>query len=388
MKDELVKLTLDSFCSNFGTKEGITTVAVPASIILLGDHTHYNEGVILSVAIDRYAVASVKERDDDNLNIIFSDCELSYYSSLNQFSANNIQCGQISFGPLLGILREEKILQKGFNCMINSNIPSAIGLGGVTAHHMALLIAVNKALKLDLPEEEIINIARRGEMASIGKISNRAHHRTVVEAKKRMLFFNDLRKDSIDYVQLNNLNYKLLIYDTGKVIEDIRDTCNERISECKVGVDGLRLYIWGIKNLRDVNIDFLKRHIHMLPHRIYARVLYNVTERMRVENLLEVIAGGNTEILSTTIKDSHYSLRKDYEIGSETLDYLVTCSMSVEGVIASKMISCSANESIYSIVAADRAQEISATVKEAFYNKFGKELTTYSLDIINGCDCL
>lgn len=384
MNDENIKTTRSSFIENFGNEKEISTVSVPASLIILGDHTHYNDGIILSTAINRYATASVSKRDDDVMNIVFNDCDLSFSLSLNQASDEDIQCGQVSFGPLLKILEEDEIIKSGFNCLINSNIPSAIGLGGVTANHIAFLTALNNALHLGLADGEIIELARKGELNSIGKISNVAHHKTVLKCAKNSLLYCDIRKGDCNNIQLNNKQYKLVICDTDKIIGEIKDICNERISECKVGVDGLRLYIWGIKNLRDVNLDFLEKHIHMIPKRIYSRVLYNVSERIRVEKALDVLEGNDYENFSNIVSDSHRSLRNEYEIGSETLDFLSSKAKLLDGVISSKMISCSPIESTYNLVEVDKADEVAEVLKEEYNKKFGSKLITYTLNLVDG----
>lgn len=383
MVEDIISLTKSSFVENFGNGENITTVSVPGSLIILGDHTHYNDGITLSVAISRYVTAAVSKRDDDIMNIVFSDCELSYSLSFADFPDSEIQCGQVSFRPLLKILEEEQIISTGFNCLINSNIPSALGLGGVTAHHIAFLTAINKALNLGLSQSEIIGLSRKSELESIGKISNVAHHNTVLKGKGNSLFFHDIRTGESKNIKLNNKQYKIIICDTAKVISDIKETCNERISECSVGVEGLRLYIWGIKNLRDVNLDFLEKHIHMIPKRIYSRVLYNVSERIRVENALKVLKSKNLDSFGNMVADSHKSLRNEYEIGSAKLDFLTTSANQIDGVISSKMISCSPIESTYNLVEADKADKIAKQIKEEYFNKFGQKLITYTLSVVD-----
>lgn len=383
MKEELKASTESWLRDKLNTKDEIFTVAVPASLILLGDHTHYNDGLILSCAIDRYAVASVHKRNDSELNINFCDCELSYNSSIKNCDAEKVTCGQVSLSALLDIIKNEQIINFGFDCSICSNIPSSIGIGSIAAHQMALLMALNASGNTSLTNEEMIRISREAELKTIGAISNRAHHRTVLDSRKKGLVFNDLRDDSTNYIKLQK-EFKIVISDTGKIIEDIETTCNERISECKVGVDGLRLYIWGIKNLRDVKLDFLKRHINMIPHRVYRRVLYNVTERLRVEQAVENITNEKFKRLSEQIDESHLSLREEYEIGSEKLDFIVDASKQNKGVLSSKMISCSPIEGVFTLVESKDADNFVQKIRKDYQINFGKELITYILEIEDG----
>ena len=383
MKTELTSSNESWLREKLKTKDEIFTVAVPASLIILGDHTHYNDGIILSCAIDRYAVASIRKREDDELNINFCDCELSYKSSLKKCSPESVTCGQVSFNELLKIIKEEKIINSGFDCSICSNIPAAIGLVSVAAHQMALLMALNASGNSSLTHEEMIRISREAELKTIGPISNRAHHRTVLDSVKKEIVFNDLRNDFAKSISLGK-DYKIVISDTGKIIGEIENICNERISECKVGVEGLRLYIWGIKNLRDVKIDFLKRHVNMIPHRVYRRVYYNVSERIRVEQAIESLSKPDINIFASQISESHVSLREEYEIGSEKLDYLTNTSKQIKGNIASKMISCSPIEGVFSLVEHKHVENFASELKNKYKTKYGNELITYILNIEDG----
>jgi galactokinase len=206
MKEELLNSNENWLRDKLKTDEEIHSVAVPASLILLGDHTHYNDGIIISCAVNRFAVASVIKRNDDKINLDFCDCDLTYSSSLISAPKDKIICGQVSFNALLDLLKEEEILQSGFDCSICSNIPAAIGIGSISAHQVALLSALNKSHKLNLTDEEIIDLSRRAELNTIGAISNRANHRTVLSAKQNNFLSNDLRSDSTKQIALNKKN--------------------------------------------------------------------------------------------------------------------------------------------------------------------------------------
>ncbi|MBN1300825.1 MAG: hypothetical protein JW995_06380 [Melioribacteraceae bacterium] len=371
-----------------GSNKNSASVRVPASIIILGDHTHYNDGIILSCAVDRFAEAEIIKRQDQEINFVFGDCEFEYKTSIESVSEIDIKCGDISFGPLLRLLKERKLLNCGFDCRINSNIPSVLGLGRISAHQIAFISAFNKLMRLKLADDEIIDISREAEISFIGPICNKTHHQTILKAKSGSFILNDLRDNSVKLIKIGTDDYNIVICDTGKVIDKISEVCNERISECKVGVDGLRLYIWGIKNLRDVNPDFLKRHYHMIPRKVYNRVFYNVNERIRVEQAIEMLRKKEPDGFRRIVKESHISLRNDYEIGSEKLDYILNIAADFKSVIASKMISCSPIEGVFNIVKASEVQKFSDTIRKEYNKRYGEELITHTLSFSDGFNFL
>ncbi|MBU4338067.1 hypothetical protein KKD57_00730, partial [Patescibacteria group bacterium] len=151
----------------------------------------------------------------------------------------------------------------------------------IKPQRMVLESLSRKVLKIS--DENLLNIVRRNELNVIGKISNQAHHYTIQFGKENRLFIMDLRTKEHRTISLDCSKYSLAICDSGEKIIEPQKICAERIEECEVGVKGLRLYVWGIKNLRDIELEFLLKHVHMLPGRIFSRVLYNVKERLRAQ---------------------------------------------------------------------------------------------------------
>lgn len=378
----LVDETRALFRKIFGFNE-TNTIVCPGSLILLGDHTHYNDGIILSTAIDRYVVTSIKARVDKKINIHGESCRAGTILDPQKFD-DKLVCGNVNFSTLIEILIKNEYLKTGFDCLIKSNIPICIGIGRITAHFVSLLLALNKTFNLNLSAEEIIQICRESELNYIGKISNKAHAYTILLGEKTKLFKLDLRNEKYESVDWMNGDYKLMIINTNNLIPNAREICNERIDECKVGVEGLRLYIWGIKNLRDVQYSFLEKHVNMIPKLVYKRVKYNVQERMRVESVLNSLKRKKGVNLGEVLTESHEALRNDFDIGIESLDFIVEQLKTFEGVVGSKMISCSTYHSVFAAVQKNRAERLSNYINSVYKKKFKKNLEIIPVDYSNG----
>jgi galactokinase len=160
--------------------------------------------------------------------------------------------------------------------------------------------------------------------------------------------------------------------------------CNERIDECEIGVKGLRLYIWGIKTLRDVGKDFLLKHYHMLPKRIFSRVLYNVKERARAEEALKLLKKKSYAEFGALIFESHKNLSEDYEISSDQCDFLVGQAGVIEGVLAAKMISCSPILSTFNLVVTGEVAKFTSRIQKAYEKRYNSRLKTHVLKLSGG----
>lgn len=382
--NEITKVQ-NRFNALFGDSSKSATIITPASLILLGDHTHYNHGVLVSAAVNRYSIVQVKKRDDKLVNITSTD---SSNGNMKSFSLSDIQnveeTGFKILTCLIKLLHHERLITSGFDCVVSSSIPECIGLGSNAALEVGFVSAIKKVFKLSVDIKELFLLIRKNELNLLGKISNKAHYFTVKFEKEGKLLFVDLRTMEYKPIQFNSEHLNIVICDTNERVVNPQDTCNERITECEVGVKGLRLYIWGIKNLRDVELEFLLRHVHMLPKKIFNRVLYNVKERIRAEDAVKFLKNKSLKDFGSCINDSHLSLAKDYEISCEKRDFLVEQSKSITGVYGSKMISCSPIKSTFHLVDKSHVQTFINSIKQLYKNKFGEELTTHVLTLTGG----
>ena len=382
-RQQQILQVIQHFDNVFGNPSSAIINVSPASLMLLGDHTHYNEGLLISASINKYWIFLIRKRKDDEIYLAsVGSNEIESFTLKNLDDDHND-----SFRLLKGILKnlyKFGLIKFGFECVISSTVPDCLGLGNYAAHQIGFLNALKKLFNLNIDDERLLNIIRKNELSTIGKISNAAHHFTVQFSKEKKLFFTDLRTQTHKSLPFCDENYSFVICDTSKKIVDPQKICNERIEECEIGVKGLRLYIWGIKSLRDVELEFLHKHLHMLPRRIFSRVLYNVKEKNRTEEALKRLKRKSVEEFGILITQSHWSLVEDYDLSFEENNFLVQESSKISGVISSKTISCSPIRSTFHLVANDKVEDFIATIEKLYENKFHSPLKTYVLKLSGG----
>ncbi|MGK9476762.1 galactokinase [Melioribacter sp. OK-6-Me] len=387
VKKDIESMTLESlkkakqkFVEVFGDTRNASAITAPVALMLLGDHTHYNDGILLSVQLNAYTTVILRKR---------KDYEIKIYNAINgtlsEFNFFEIpQETDVYTKYVLGItrlLKADNLINRGFEALFFNDAPDCIGLGKISSIQIGFLCALRKAFRLNC--DGLLSYVHKNELELLGKISNVAQHLTIHHSKKNKFFFVDLR--TLQEKQYNyNSEYELVILDTGNKIIDSLSICNERIEECEIGVKGLRLYIWGIKNLRDVSLEFLLRHIHMLPRRIFNRILYNVKERIRVEEAIDALKKRDYRALGNIISQSHWSLSEDYGLSDESCDFIVRNSENIDCVYGSKMISCSQYRSTFQLVRKECAEDYIDHIKKLYQEKFKKELYAYRFQPAEG----
>lgn len=368
------------FKNHFGFDAKVITVS-PVPLMILGDHTHYNEGILLSGAVNSYVGVAV------------SKSKLSTIKINSNFSELNISCNSPEeiekrknenfVFMLVHYLYQEKIISGGFNCHIESKIPKYFGLGTIAAIQIGLLKALQKIFRFKATEKEIAEISMNSSTLAVGKISNKGSHYTVLKNRSNSMLSTDLRKGVFRNFDIDS-SLKIVITDTGVEFKEIRDLCNARIEECEVGVKGLRLYIWGIKSLRDVNPDFLEKHTKLIPQRIAKRCIFNVSERMRVELAYKYLRSKKWDLLGGLIFESHESLSYDYEVSSPEVDFVVEASKKIKGVLGTKMISCSAVRGTFSLVEENSVSNFKRQIAKNYKEKYGNSPEFDVYDFVDG----
>ncbi|MEG8946530.1 galactokinase [Rosettibacter firmus] len=366
----------------FENSNGTVFAITPVSLMLLGDHTHYNDGILLSVALNKYTILILRKRKDNYVKIVNAE-----NNNKIEFTLSDIpEVKEIDFKyhvGLIKILKKNNLINSGFECIYYSEVPDCIGIGKYSSMETGFIMALKKSFRLKIEAEKLFELIHQNELNLIGKISNPTHYYTVMFSKKNKLFFHDLRKKEFNTIPVKK-NFEIVIVDTHEKILNPLNICNERIEECEVGVKGLRLYIWGIKNLRDVGLEFLLKHYHMIPRRIFNRVLYNVKERERVEKAINSIKNNSLTEFGKFIFESHWSMAEDYELSNDNLNYIISKSAENDCVIGSKMISCTSIRSSYHIVRKECSEKFIDYIKNVYREKFNKEVTTYTLEFSDG----
>lgn len=381
---ELIKETKDKFAEFFGDDEKCSYVLCPASLVFLGDHTHYNEGVILSTAVDKFVAAGGRKRKDGKILVVNNFTrEIQDFDKPEEIKAGG-RFPEKFIINLFSQLKEKNLLTCGLEIAFTSEIPDCLGIGSVAAHQIALLKLVNKIAGLHLTKEKIVSLSREMEMMIIGRISNEAHHWTALNSKLKNIVYTDLRSKVVRNIHFDYDEYEIAVIDTGVEIPDAPKICSERIEECEISANALKQYMWGIKNLRDISDEFLKKKVWTLPKRLYQRVNYNVQERIRVEEALKYIYNGEIIEFGNIILQSHKNIASDYFLSTSQVDFLVNQAVMQPGVIAAKMISCSPKRSIFSIVNKEYTDIYLSEIKNIYFQKYGTDLTVFKLKISSG----
>ncbi len=376
---EFQKSKLQDFKDRFIEETIPVQYSMPAAFVLLGDHTHYNEGLILSAFLDRETTVIFAENNTDSTKMVFQDPDTELEVDFEITSERIISELLKSLHAKLVRMR---LLKSSYKCCISTTLTLSMGL---SYYSSILQTFIEGALKFgngSISPVQKVEILYEAVYSVIGKIANKAYFLNYIAEAPKSFVKTDLRGDKIESLSADLSKYSFLIISSQNIIHNIKDTCNQRIDECEVGVKGLKLYKWGIKSLRDIESTFLTRHLNMIPRRVYNRVFYNVTERERVEMASKYIYSNEIEELGKLINESHNVLEDKYELNYPETTFLQKAAVKLKGVIAAKFISCSPVKSIYAIVETESLDHVTETLSKKYTEKYNKTLSVIASGLL------
>jgi galactokinase len=310
----------------------------PGRVNLIGEHTDYNDGFVMPFAIDRTAVVAGSARDDTRINafardldeaatIDLSDPPIFRRGSWIDLVEGIARCSAERFGVSL----------KGADIIITSTVPIGAGLSSSAAIEMAVGYALLSLNNIPIGKRELAFAGQETEHRFIGTRSGIMDQFASVFGTKGNAMLLDCRSLEIEYVPVTDDEVTIAVIDT-KVKHNLASSeYNTRRAECETGVEILQEQIAAITSLRDVTPETLNKYGDLLPDKIRRRCRHVVSENTRTEAAAGAFRQNDFIKAGKLMKESHRSLRDDYEVSCAELDFLVDTAVSLEGVYGARM---------------------------------------------------
>ncbi|HYO51154.1 MAG TPA: galactokinase [Chloroflexia bacterium] len=342
----------------------------PGRVNLIGEHTDYNGGFVLPVAIDRTVLVATRavstSRTVDLLSV--------NYDSHTSFSIDHITPttdDSLTWSnyvrAVAWALGERSLLDlsqlPGAQMVIEGNVPEGSGLSSSAAIEVATALAFMRLAGIDVPNSPV-NAKNRDpktrvqHRAALALACQYAENNFIgVKSGIMDQFISALgRPDAallIDtrslefrsvHLGLEELGYRIVAVDSAVPRTLAATAYNQRRAECEQAVQLLTppLNLGENAQLRDITLDQLQAHASILPEVIYRRARHVITENARTLEAVALMESGldnpaNLQRFGDLLYASHASLRDDYEVTSPQLDLLIDLARQAPGVAGARM---------------------------------------------------
>ena len=347
-----------------------TMVAVgPGRVNLIGEHTDYNDGFVLPVAIKRDIRIALRPRQDRRVKVYSLEYTDAYEFSLDELRYNQDLLWTNYVQGVAWALQELGLPLRGFDGVFSGNVPRASGLSSSAALEVAVATAFLAASDQSdaIDGVKIALAAQRAENKFVGVNCGIMDQYISVLGQEGQALLIDCR--SLQYKLIPVPKEAALVIGNTKASRSLAGSAyNERRRQCEEGVAILQGVLPNVTALRDVTSAQLEEHKGLLSETVYRRCRHVVGENERVLQAVEALTRNDLVTVGRLMNESHTSLRDDYEVSSPALDAMVNAMRSVEGVYGARLTGAGFGGCAIALVQPGREQ----AVTDAIYEKYPK----------------
>lgn len=330
------------FGKHFGQHEPVLLARAPGRVNLIGEHTDYNQGYVLPMAIDRALYVAAGRREDRTVQARSEAFDQTARADLSRLPTPQTLTDSVPrwFRYVIGVaalLQQARVKLPGMDLLIISELP----IGGGLASSAALEVACAKAM-LALADEifELVELAllcQQAEHAYAGTPCGIMDQFACLLAHRGCALLLDCRSQLYDHLPVEQEELAFAILDPQVGHELSAGLYAERVRECQQGVAYFARFNPSVKSLREVTEKLVRRHLQEMDPTVAARCLHVVCENQRTLLAAEALKIGALHEAGALLNESHASLRDRYQVVSPQLDELVQLACRVDGVYGARM---------------------------------------------------
>jgi galactokinase len=343
-------------------------VAAPGRVNLIGEHTDYNDGFVLPMAIDRFTVIA-GGRQSEHRAVVHSDT----LGETATISLRSLQRGDPAWANYIrGVVagfQARGVNVGGFNAAIDSSVPIGGGLSSSAALEVATAVLLELMTGHTLDPIEKALLCQKAEHEYAGVPCGIMDQFTSVLAQPGQLLLLDCRSRKTELVPMNDPSVTILTINTNVRHRHASGEYAQRRAQCEEAAHHL-----GVPALRDADLNALKKAQNRLDPLIYRRAHHVVTENARTLDAVRAFAAYDWRTAGRLMYASHASLRDDYEVSCRELDIVVEIAQGIGqkgGVFGCRMTGGGFGGCAVSLIKTDAVQTVTRKFSQDYENQTG-----------------
>lgn len=358
-------------------------VRSPGRVNLIGEHTDYNNGLVLPAAIDKNIILAIGKREDNAIQLYSLDQQQSHTATLDTLAQSPLLWPDYILGVVQQLIKRSHTLG-GFNLAFGGDIPQGAGLSSSAALECATAFALNELFQLDIQPLDIALTAQAAENEFVGVKCGLMDQFASVFGKEQRLIKLDCADFTHEYIPFNNPDLRIVLFDTQVKHSLASSAYNERREQCEYGVTLIQKHCPDVKSLRDATLAQLEQYVKPIDEVVYNRCHYVVSEIQRLRDGCEDLKKDDFETFGKRMFETHDGLQHRYEVSCDELDILVDLARGNDAVLGARMMGGGFGGCTINLVKASSVQEVVSEIAEAYAKKTGREAQVYVAKISDG----
>jgi galactokinase len=379
----------------------IHTVQAPGRLELLGNHTDYNQGLVLALAVDRFVFISVSSRTDGKIELVSSAFpQPETFSALGLARNPDAPWADYVKG-VLSELRKRHVHFSGFNAAVHGTIPLGVGLSSSAALEVATALAVRQLHPYTLTAAGVTVPPRNhrdGSLPSLGAAERMEIAKTCLAAENRFVGVNcgsldqisslfgkafhaveiDCQSLRVDHVPMIG-EIAVVVCNSGVKHALVAGEYNELRRQCEAAARAL-----GVKSLRAVDAPFLAANRKRLSEREYQCAYHVAGEIQRVVAGARALRDGDFAQFGQYMFQSHESSRDFFRNSCHELDLLVELARVQQACLGARLTGGGFGGATINLVRRDQVEGFSRALSTGYERRTGRKLEPMVCQVVDG----
>jgi len=361
-------------------KPAAKLIRSPGRVNIIGEHTDYNEGFVLPMALECSTYLAIAPRHDSMISI-FSTGRGKTQIDLQNLTRPHGKAKWFDYiqGIAWALSEEFSREVNGFDAVVMSDVPVGAGLSSSASFELAIAKAF--AISSNLPWDPVLmaELCQKAENQWVGVKCGIMDQMICAIGQKDHAILIDCRSLKAQAVSLPN-NTVIVIMDTTTRRGLVGSAYNERRQQCECVAQAM-----GAKFLRDVSLQTLYSHKAKLEPLAYQRAHHVISENARVLEAVEAMHQNDALKLGQLMLDSHNSLNRDFDVCNEALNTMVNIAKDMPGCYGARMTGAGFGGCAVALLEKSEAEHFAEAVKKEFYRQTGLTPSIYISQAMDGC---
>jgi galactokinase len=346
----------------------------PGRVELLGNHTDYNGGVVLSAAINLGVSARGRQRMDTKIVLTSEGISDMVAADVDKLVAND-SWADYPLG-VAKIIKDAGYPLAGFEADFSSNLPLGAGLSSSAAIEVCMAVLLTRLFEFQVPPLDLARLCRKAENEFVGVSCGLLDQVSSIFGKKEHAIFLDCRAETVENVPFPPGVGLLIVHSAVKHALSGGEY-NERRDQC---FEAAR--ILGVPALRDATSEQLAGS--KMPDIVKRRAAHIIGENERVFEAVEHLKHHDAAAFGKLMYDSHRSSIENFENSTPELDALVEICRAQEGVYGARLTGGGFGGAIVALVVMNSIEKIAKAVEAGYFEKTGYNGKAYRCLIGDG----
>jgi len=337
---------------------------------LIGEHTDYNDGFVLPMAIDLDIMIAVRPRRDRTVRVYSANYRKGTEFSMDAVTRDESSAWSDYVKGVAFFVNEGFPTTTGMDALIEGTVPDGSGLSSSAAVETATALALLRLNSIPMTGRDMALLCQRAENEFVGARVGIMDQLASACGEAGAALFLDCRSLESKAVRLPE-DVCVAVCDTMTRRELASSEYNRRRAECEHAVRILREVLPDIRALRDVSPSAFREHRHLLPDPVDRRAEHVVCENQRVVDSVTALETGDLSRVGSEMAASHESLRTLYEVSCAELDTMVRIASGAPGCIGARMTGGGFGGCTVNIVMRESIREFVDTVQGGYRDETG-----------------